>query len=713
MQGRAGPSMARKGLVVLFLIACIFLSSAFFQASYLATEGRPTFPTDDTYIYFQYARQLALGHPFQYNTGDEPTTGMTSILYWLLMSFGYLIGFRGELQVLFAFLVGFAGLFTSTWLVYRTVERLIGRGAGIAASFLFCLNGQVVWGYLAGLEIPLFTSVLLLSVYSFLKDIEGRSYMRTSIACAVLALSRPEGLVVGCFVAFFLLYANLARGGERPVRFRPSALLVLVPIGVSLLYLSVNKAVAGQFSPTTASTKSMWNFPDFFRILYASSQFILDAARGLFGAAYPSSAEVGFSGTSTVAYFAPFALLLFLLGAFFGCAREIRDRVPAGFSLILSVFLLGTGFAAFTSANGFQHHRYLIPFYSLFIISMVAGIQNLSEWISRDEHRRALRNGIVAYLMLLSGFGLVNAFTQYTFEGVMIRTTTTATADWIRENLEEDDVVGIVDAGILRYSGGRRTVDLLGLTTRRFFARWMAGWGAVVEELSHMPGDERPAYVIMMPSFGKLTPGIEPVYSIMGEKIYEPWPVYVSGQAVFRTDYAALDSGRLPRFESGDWTVVDSLDVGYMLDEERCGYSTLTSLPAVRFDVGLHSASYDDEPVTADCGRVILEGERFSVRTVPGKALRVVLRSARTFRTFRYSPVSDGYVDSEVRAFNPVEMLVDGRRLAGAGISTPSRDRWHETVLEVPSEFVKRDRTTIVVRGSYNSFHYWFYQKPE
>jgi hypothetical protein len=214
-----------------------------------------------------------------------------------------------------------------------------------------------------------------------------------------------------------------------------------------------------------------------------------------------------------------------------------------------------------------------------------------------------------------------------------------------------------------------------------------------------------------MPAFAKLSRGIEPLYAVIGEKVHEPLPLYVPGQTVFRTDFSGVERGSLPIYDAEGWVPVDSLDIGYMADEDRCMYSTLIDLPAIRFDVGLHSTSYGEEPETADGGRVILEGERFTVRTLPGRTLRIVLRSTRSFRTYRYSPVTDGYVDSSVQEFNPVTVFVDGRKLGGAGISTPSGDRWHETVLEVPSEFVTRERTTIEIMGSYNSFHYWFYQE--
>ena len=51
-----------------------------------AARGRVVAPLDDAYITFQYARQIARGHPYLYNDGDLPTTGMTSPLFGLLLA---------------------------------------------------------------------------------------------------------------------------------------------------------------------------------------------------------------------------------------------------------------------------------------------------------------------------------------------------------------------------------------------------------------------------------------------------------------------------------------------------------------------------------------------------------------------------------------------------------------------------------------------------
>ena len=60
------------------------------------TGGEWILPLDDTYIYLQYARNLAHGHFMQFNAGDPPTSGATSFLYPILLAAGYLIGFRSD-----------------------------------------------------------------------------------------------------------------------------------------------------------------------------------------------------------------------------------------------------------------------------------------------------------------------------------------------------------------------------------------------------------------------------------------------------------------------------------------------------------------------------------------------------------------------------------------------------------------------------------------
>ncbi len=55
-------------------------------------DGSAVLPLDDAYIHLQYGWQASQGHFLQYNTGDTPTTGATSLLYLLLLAGGFALG---------------------------------------------------------------------------------------------------------------------------------------------------------------------------------------------------------------------------------------------------------------------------------------------------------------------------------------------------------------------------------------------------------------------------------------------------------------------------------------------------------------------------------------------------------------------------------------------------------------------------------------------
>ncbi|MFL7794509.1 MAG: hypothetical protein AB8I69_20370, partial [Anaerolineae bacterium] len=95
--------------LLLFVLA-LLVGSAYFSIALTIEPGRPVAPLDDAYITLQYARQIARGHPYQYNDGDPTTTGMTSPLFGFLMAGFYLLGFTGERLVGLAIGLGFVWL---------------------------------------------------------------------------------------------------------------------------------------------------------------------------------------------------------------------------------------------------------------------------------------------------------------------------------------------------------------------------------------------------------------------------------------------------------------------------------------------------------------------------------------------------------------------------------------------------------------------------
>ena len=130
----------RRSLFVwgLFCAVAGMIFLAYALTSLANGRGEFVMPLDDTYIHFQYARQIAAGQFYVYNPGLPPTSGATSFLYPYVLAFGVLLGFQGLNLGLWAMGVGALALTGSIWLVYLLV-RMIGEvewlAVGIALAF--------------------------------------------------------------------------------------------------------------------------------------------------------------------------------------------------------------------------------------------------------------------------------------------------------------------------------------------------------------------------------------------------------------------------------------------------------------------------------------------------------------------------------------------------------------------------------------------------
>ena len=114
MAGTPSESPGSKLLRHALLYAPAFaVSAALFVMTarlVLSRAGGPAVPLDDAYIHFQYARSVAELHPFRYTPGAAPTPGATSLLWPLVLSPFYAIGFRGASIIWVAWALGFTGV---------------------------------------------------------------------------------------------------------------------------------------------------------------------------------------------------------------------------------------------------------------------------------------------------------------------------------------------------------------------------------------------------------------------------------------------------------------------------------------------------------------------------------------------------------------------------------------------------------------------------
>ncbi len=382
-------------------------------------------PTDDAYITFRYAKNLAAGVGFVYNTGER-VLGTTTPLFALLLSPFALIHLPLETAARGIAVLADIGVLL---LLYRLVRAHLGQEAGLLSAAVFGLFYLGVGACGHGMETQLFTLFLTAAVAS---AIEGRR-LEAGAAAALSALTRPEGflLAVGLGLAWIL------GAWRRRERF---------PWGGAATFL-------GLIVP--------W-------LLFATLYFgnpVPNSVLAKFGQQDVAFARWG------VFFFArnPLVILLWLgaaAGAAVGIAHAPRVAAPlAVWAISYPLFFL-LGRPPFL---GVWYFPPVIPALAgLFAIGVSWTAERL---ISRSSLRVAL---IAAALCVAVGAGLPRNLETARWSRTLSEQVYRPMAAWVSERTGPGDLVQVSDIGYVGYFTGRRILDSSALVSPEvadFYAR--------------------------------------------------------------------------------------------------------------------------------------------------------------------------------------------------------------------------------------------------
>jgi hypothetical protein len=184
-------------LALALLVGCLFVgTNLYYNRGDLSDEGlNISAPLDDTFIHLQYGRQIGEGQWFSYNDGDPVSSGASSFLYVLLLGAAHFVGFSGANLLGFAIIFGTVLFVLSALLGYGLGQRLAGERAGLCSGILIAANGAFGWGATSGMEVALFSVLILGTLLAFLRELSSGRFLLTPILAALAALTRPEGLL--------------------------------------------------------------------------------------------------------------------------------------------------------------------------------------------------------------------------------------------------------------------------------------------------------------------------------------------------------------------------------------------------------------------------------------------------------------------------------------------------------------------------------------
>ena len=690
---------ARWGLLLLFLLA-MGIGLAYLAMMRSVSGGRPVAPLDDSYIFYQYAREIAQGHPGQYNSGDPPSTGMTSFIYpWFLAGL-YRLGVQGEQLVLAAVASGLLWLPAIAFATLRVwgaldIPTAHSNRWGLIAALLVLTTGLIQWGAFLGMETGLFTLLLLLSLDALLR----RRIAWAAFWLSLAGLTRPEGLVL----ALLALVIYVATSWREHASSKSSQFLAWLSlgaaIGVGLIPSLVDWLLTGTPSAMGLQAKSwFYNVP----LIWGDVlQSVLGEYRIMLLRTFNGWDGIRTFSTNLVA---PGLALTALVG--WGVLARQRRWWP--FLLTAAWFWIGALSTATLITANWHLGRYQVPLVPLAVIMAVVGLAAVWESAaSAWNTRRILAGLLLLWLLVGSWLSTCHALSAFRQTTRTVAHQQLVLADWMRTNLPPDARVGVHDTGSLRYVGERPTYDVVGLTTAETTLAWRNGSGSLFEQMEHSP--RRPDYFAIYPDVFSV-----PYLAATDLFARELFRVEVSDyavasasavQGVWQADWQLAGSGE--RFYQADilertrgLRQVDALDVADLHDEAAHHLRWWHDRRWPGFPTEVQQLRFHTEPgvTVLDGGRLVSGGMSFQVKTQPKAPLWIVARL-------------------HAREAGAVRVLVNGRDV-GRWAYPALPGEWLETLFAVPSDAVLGDKTEIRLQVDspspdfrhYAPYYFWFLQ---
>ena len=464
----------------LLIAGVALLCSLALAAASLRHTDSIAFPIDDGYIYSNYVAAGAQGQFFTYNPG-ETSGGITGLGWYLLclLAYGLLAPFHSLLGglaptlvasdgplaaqaghlYLAAYLPGAACL-VATGLGTRKLADLAlanVEGKQLSRDVLCWLLGVIAaadlgltWGAMSGLEIALSSAAVAWALCLLLLDWRRGGHGWSLLLCAVLPWARPDLLVfAGVGLVWLLLRFLLARDSH--VRGRAGRFF--------LAYLVAAAAGAGLMSLTYFLG---WGRP------LPSSFYAKVGGLRLFSGFGSAAQELLIAGRYFAFVIAAVALLGGLVWLLAPSSRS-RHAETRWAALLLLVSLVGYVFTLMLIQPWFgQEDRYLLPVHPCAVV--LVGML-LWYFVSAVPVERLLAQRFV--LPVLAGATIALAvLTNYVWATrtyvVYVRNITdahVAPALWLSQNTPQDALVASEPIGAVRLFSGRRTFDVVGLTS--------------------------------------------------------------------------------------------------------------------------------------------------------------------------------------------------------------------------------------------------------
>jgi len=680
------------------------ISALYVLAMLVVTDTHFVPQVADLYLIAQYAKGFAEGHPFQYNPGEAPTAGATSLLHTLLLSLAHLVGFRGEGLIAFAILSGALFSLLTVLQAHRAGETLSGSSRlAFLGALLVALNGPLAWSFHYGADIAL---VLFLSTWLFAAWIRDSPRSPAWVVpAALLALTRPEAAVLVFALAMAeVLDARMARG-ETKVQAKWFAPLVIA-MGLAFgLRLYAGEAAQSSYSQKLLSS----NWGEFAAATF-SLEYWSDLLRGVLMGFYPADQRLGLGGANAPYYAAPF-LLLFV---FIALLQKTRALTRASWFLV-AAFLTALAVTP-TIHMGVHSNRYLLFALPPLLLLSALGFEQAARLMgaalsvpTERVFRRIAALACVFGLISVSRFALV-----YADSAAGIYKKDEAIFDFIRTRLPE--TATFLSNGVsVEYRTGRRSLNLSGVVTPGFaLILPVETEASAFEVLSRPETGALPPYLIAQEAYIEGSPawaalvGGAPVFATSGLDGAE-FAIYPT-----RSDLLGRQRGLIRVTPGAEWALVDSINVADPVDERSHGYGFRSTVGVRHLYAALKIDRFQGPrpgsgTEIADGGRIILGHEEMRIATPRAGDILLVMRTHGSPSARVRHPAGENRVDL---AMAESAVRISTSRGRTEWFRHTLEPGWNEVAYRIPAALVEGPVTRLRLEGRYAAYWYGAFQSP-
>ena len=435
------------------------------------------FLLDDAYISLRYARNLVEGYGLVFNP-EERVEGYTNFLWVMLGALFLHLGIDAMAAWKLVSALAMAGLFVMVRRLEGLDQEPSPRLSGFtvpAVFWLFLVEGFGYWTT-TGMETTLYSSLFVTGLYLGLREAQDERRWGSVIVYILLAMTRPEGVLVFALGQVVILVAGYRHHGQWPWRrLMKDGLLFAAAYGI---YFAWRFHYYGEVFPNTYHAKVTGGREQWWNGLINLGQWALD---------HP-----------------PLALAC-VTPLFFFARRESRRALSVEFGVLWFLCLAYGGYVVSVGGDFMPFFRFFLPIMPLCAVLLVWQLERLSR-------RSVFGYRVAVALLVVSQLGTGFLSEQRLRAFVAHRTTVVGqeVGRYFAETFEEDDLIAVNTAGSLPYESRLPTVDMLGLTDAAIarhpvyiisplWAGHRRGWGEYVLE-------KRPRTIVWYNSAGLAEP---------------------------------------------------------------------------------------------------------------------------------------------------------------------------------------------------------------